>query len=180
MEWCSLSQAPRSGRRPAEVAVIGSDRRSIGAKLRTKPFALTHAGSQNTAIVAATCRLTAVGLPCFSLQRTSTRGFLSIIIHLLQPGKSWFALLPLQALDLLTYSRSRRFVVAHVRWPSHHRLLNLQYVQSHHLIEYSLAGRPEVTAGCQHGKGGIWGRPWSCPCVRQAGHAPCFHATTER
>jgi hypothetical protein len=99
---CSLSQAPRSGRRPAEVAVIGSDRRSIGAKLRTKPFALTHAGSQNTAIVAATCRLTAVGLPCFSLQRTSTRGFLSIIIHLLQPGKSWFALLPLQALDLLT------------------------------------------------------------------------------
>jgi hypothetical protein len=81
-------------------------------------------------------------------------------------------------LDLLTSLR-RRFVVAHVRWPSHHRSLNLNCMQSYHLIEHSLAGRPEATAACQHGKGGIWGWPWSCPCVRQACE-PCFHATTER
>ena len=79
------------------------------------------------------------------------------------------------ALDLLTSLR-RRFVVAHVRWPSHHRQPNLECVQSYHLMKYSLVGRPEATAVCQHGKGGIWGRSWSCPC-RHACDKPASHAS---
>lgn len=67
----------------------------------------------------------------------------------------------------------RCFVVAHVRWPPYRRSLKHNCAQSSHLIEHSLAGRPEATTPCQPTQvlHELW---WHAPCE------PCFHATTER